>query len=89
MANSEHARMMAAAVYELRLLLSDHLGSDCDSDPCLRLAAHLAYALHNEAFTMLERDETFDLDTARRRIRTAESIVGDTYADNGNFLKGE
>ncbi len=89
MANSEHARLMAAAVYELRLLLSDHLGSECDSDPCLRLAAHLAYALHNDALAMLEHDETFDLDAARRRIRAAEFIVGDTYADNGNFLKGE
>ena len=89
MGHSEHARLMAAAVYELRLLLADHLGSDCDSDPCLRLAAHLAYALHNDALAMFEHDETFDLDAARRRIRTAESIVGDIYADNGNILKGE
>jgi hypothetical protein len=88
MANSEHARLMAAAVYELRLLLSDHLGSECESDPSLRLAAHLAYALHNEALAMFERDETFDLDAARNRIKAAESIVGDTYADNGKILKG-
>ena len=88
MTTSEHARLMAAAVYEIRLLLSDHLGSECDSDPCVRLAAHLAYALHNDALAIMEHDEEFDVDAARGRIRAAESIVGDAYADNGDYLKG-
>lgn len=38
---------------------------------------------------MLERDEAFDVEAARRRIRTAEFIVGDKYADNGGYLTGE
>ena len=89
MTTTEHARLMAAAVYEIRLLLSDHLGTECNSDPCVRLAAHLAYALHNDALAVLEPDEEFDLDAARKRIRAAESIVGDAYADNGGYLTGE
>ncbi len=89
MTSNEHARLMAAAVYEIRLLLSEHLGSECDSDPCLRLAAHLAYALHNDALAVMEHDEEFDLDAARRRIRAAETLVGDSYADNGGYLRAQ
>ncbi len=89
MTTTEHARLMAAAVYEIRLLLSDHLGTACNSDPCVRLAAHLAYALHNDALAVFERDEEFDLNDARKRIRASESMVGDRYADNGGHLTRE
>lgn len=89
MTTSDHGRLMAAAIYEIRLLLSAHLGSESDSDPCVRLAAHLAYALHNDALAMLEGDGDFDLDSAQKRIKTAESIVGDAFADNGGYLTGK
>jgi hypothetical protein len=42
------AQVLAGLLYEIRLLLSAHLGSE-NADRPARLAAHLAYAIHNEA----------------------------------------
>ncbi len=89
MTTNESTKLLAAAIYELRLLLSDHIGSQSESDPNLRLAAHLAYALHNEALAVMESDGKFDIDATRERIRVAESIVGSKFADNGGHLLGE
>ncbi len=58
--SDEQLKIMAAAVYEIRCLLSGHLGSTCDSDPDVRLAAHLSYALHNQSLEVIEGDGTFD-----------------------------
>jgi hypothetical protein len=52
-------QLLAFAVYEIRLLLAGHLGSDSTSDPAVRAAAHLAYALHNQADAALQ-GRTFD-----------------------------
>jgi hypothetical protein len=52
-------QILAFAVYEIRLLLASHLGSDCSSDLSVRTAAHLAYALHNQAEAILH-GESFD-----------------------------
>lgn len=52
-------QVLAFAVYEIRLLLANHLGSDSTSDLSIRTAAHLAYALHNQADTVLQGG-TFD-----------------------------
>lgn len=49
-----HDQVLAFAVYEIRLLLANHLGSDSTSDPPVRAAAHLAYALHNQADAVLQ-----------------------------------
>ena len=46
-------QVLAFAVYEIRLLLAHHLGSDDTPDPSVRTAAHLAYALHNQADAVL------------------------------------
>lgn len=45
-------KILAFAVYELRLLLAGHLGSEATADPAVRAAAHLAYALHNQALAV-------------------------------------
>ena len=79
---------MAAAVFEIRLLLSNYLGSSCDADPSIRLAAHLAYALHNEALAIFEGDGQVDIDAARRRIAHVEMIVGESFSNNGSHLIG-
>ena len=47
-------KILAQALFEIRLLLSNYLGSDNSADLCVRLAAHLAYALHNEALSVME-----------------------------------
>lgn len=47
--DDEMLRLLAAAVYEIRLMLSDHFGSGNESDLNLREASHLSYALHDAA----------------------------------------
>ncbi|WP_204524156.1 hypothetical protein [Corticimicrobacter populi] len=47
-------QVLAFAIYEIRQLLAQHLGNDGTSDPAIRAAAHLAYALHNQASAILE-----------------------------------
>jgi len=48
-AASDQTKILAFAVYELRLLLAEHLGSDAKGEEPVRAAAHLAHALHNQA----------------------------------------
>ena len=50
----EQTRLLAAALCEIRVLLAGYLGSQCDSEVSIRQAAHLAYALHNEALAIIE-----------------------------------
>ncbi len=88
--SDEQLKIMAAAVYEIRCLLTGHLGSTCDSDADVRLAAHLSYALHNQALEVIEGDGTFDPDVARASVRAAEGVVGSRYSDGfGVFGVGE
>ena len=47
-------KLLAADLYEIRTLLSPHLGSESKADAKVRLAAHLSYVLHNEAKSILE-----------------------------------
>ena len=80
--NSEDKKkLMAAAVFEIRILLSGYLGSDSEADTAVRLAAHLAYALHNEALTILEDNGDFDLSAALAKIEAAEKVVGSQYTN--------
>lgn len=81
MGNLQRDELMAAAIYEIRLLLAGYLGSDCDAEPNVRLAAHLAYALHNDALTILDGDGNVDILAARKRILQSAKIVGHEYAD--------
>ena len=85
---SDRDKLMAAAVYEIRLLLSGYLGTQCDANPSVRLAAHLAYALHNEALSVFEGDGNIDIDAAKRKIRNVEAIVGERFSNNGHHLVG-
>jgi hypothetical protein len=49
-----HGKAVALALYQVRVLLSGYLGSQATGDISVRQAAHLAYALHNEALAILE-----------------------------------
>jgi hypothetical protein len=49
MSNPSEMRLLAHALFEIRVLLAGYLGSTNEGDPAVRRAADQAYALHNEA----------------------------------------
>lgn len=74
----DQAKILAFAVFELRLLLAAHLGSETDSEPSVRAAAHLAYALHNQALAVLEGG-SFDPITAVEAIAQVDKRFGENF----------
>ena len=75
-------RILAQAVYELKHLLNDHLGSTDKSLLSETVSAHLAYALHNEALAILEnRPEDFDIEKAIENIRKIDARYGEQFGD--------
>lgn len=79
-ADTVQAKVLAQAVYELRLLLASYLGSDCDAPPHLRQAAHLAYALHNQAEAVLA-GQSFDVEAALASIGAFDRFLGSNYRE--------
>lgn len=71
MDTSDQSKLLAKALYEIRLLLSGYLGSSVDADISVRVAAHIAYALHNEALAVCD-GKTFDLADAVRKIEAID-----------------
>jgi len=69
-------KILAFAVYELRLLLAGHLGSNSVSDASDRVAAHLAYSLHNQALAILE-GRSFDPAEAVKAIAKIDEMFGE------------
>ena len=67
--------LLAVALLEIRTLLADCLGSANDAPLRTRIAAHLAYALHNEAEAVLE-GRPVDANAALARISAIDSILG-------------
>ncbi|MFN7156734.1 MAG: hypothetical protein ACK4OE_23970 [Acidovorax sp.] len=72
-------KILAFAVYELRLLLAGHLGSEATADPSVRAAAHLAYALHNQALAVLE-GRRFSASEAEAAIAAVDRLCGENFA---------
>jgi hypothetical protein len=75
----DQTKILAFAVYELRLLLAGHLGSGATEDLSVRAAAHLAYALHNQALAVLE-GRSFDTDKAIEAIANVDKLVGESFS---------
>jgi hypothetical protein len=75
---SEQEKIFAAAIYEIRLLLSGYLGSVNDGDLVVRQAAHLACALHNHALQFLQ-GEVIDLVTVRSAMSRADEMLGSNH----------
>jgi len=73
------AKILAQGIYEIRLLLSCYLGSQNPGDPVVRRAAHLAYALHNEALSVMEGG-TFDSVKAVNKVRAVDELFGENFA---------
>lgn len=75
----DQTKILAFAVYQLRLLLANHLGSSTTAaDPAVRAAAHLAYALHNQALSVLE-GKPFDTSEALEAIVGVDKLVGENF----------
>lgn len=77
--NNDQLKVMALAIYEIRLLLSSYLGSGNTGDPVVRRAAHLAYALHNEAASIIE-DSTFEIEMAITKLKSVDQMFKESYA---------
>jgi len=70
-----HDLLFAEALLEIRQLLSGYLGSTSDAPLDVRQAAHLAYALHNEALAVMEGTKS-DFNHTLEMIEAIDSIVG-------------
>jgi hypothetical protein len=69
-------RLLAAAVFELRVLLSAHI--DPSSDSPETSAALFAYALHNQALDVLD-GRPIDVTKALEAIAKLEPRLGSAY----------
>ena len=69
------AEVLALAVYEIRRLLASEVGPSGETPAHIRHAAHLAYAIHNEALAVLA-GEGFDATDALARLIYADTLVG-------------
>ena len=67
-------RIIAGALHEIRLLLSGCLGSENAAPAEVRFAAHLAYALHDEALAAMA-GSGFDIDAALAKVASIDSIL--------------
>lgn len=68
-------RLLALALYEIRLLLSHRLGDLESDDPAGAVAAHLAYALHNRALETLDGHD-FDIQQAIASVEHIDTLFG-------------
>lgn len=73
------AKILAQGIYEIRQLLSDFLGSQNAGDPRVRRAAHLAYALHIEALSVIDGG-TFDSEKAVDKVRAVDKMFEESFA---------
>ncbi len=77
-------QLLAFAVYEIRLLLAHHLGSGDTPDPAVKAAAHLAYALHNQAEATLQ-GHTFDPEKAIEALSAVDKMLATNF--QASFLQ--
>jgi hypothetical protein len=73
--NDAETKLIANALYEIRLLLASYLGSENEAPTDLRFAAHLAYVLHNEA-SALSAGISFDVNIALQKVSAIDGILG-------------
>jgi len=72
---TEETKLIANALYEIRLLLSPYIGGENEAPMALRFAAHLAYALQNEALASAA-GAGFDLEAALNKIKAIDPVLG-------------
>jgi len=82
-----HAKTVALALYQIRVLLSGYLGSQSEGDMSVRQAAHLAYALHNEALALVEGG-SFDSAGVIRRLASCPGRLASAVCSTGSVVSG-
>lgn len=80
MDTTDQGKLLAKALYEIRLLLSDYVGSSVDADMSVRAAAHIAYALHNEALAVCG-GKAFDLPSAILKLEAIDRVLGEPVSE--------
>jgi hypothetical protein len=75
---TDQNKILAFVVFELRALLSNHLGDFSEGNLSDSIAAHLAYALHNQALSVLE-GRSFDTDEAIDAIAKVDEMFGEHF----------
>jgi hypothetical protein len=76
--NQVQIKVFAQAIYEIQVLLAGYLGSQNSADLAVREAAHLAYALHNEALAVLS-GKHLDVEASLSRIRAVDRIFTENF----------
>jgi len=89
MNDNESVKLLAAALYEIRCQLGNYLGSQVEIDPAIRLSAHLAYAVHNEAKQIIEGKDSLGIEKIKIMITASEKLVGCKYADHYKVFGSE
>ena len=79
MPSPSQAQILAQAVYEIRQLLSGYLGSEATGDIDARKAAHLAYALHNEALAVLD-GKTYNEQYAISKVGAVDAMFNESFS---------
>lgn len=69
-------KILARTLYEIRVLLANYLGSTAEGDPAVRYAAHLAYALHNQALELLD-NKSFNVNEAINQITVVDKMFSE------------
>jgi hypothetical protein len=78
--HSHQAKVLAQAIFEIRVLLSGYLGSENEGELVVRQAAHLAYALHNQALAVLE-GKSFDVTESITGLAFADQVLGAGFTE--------
>lgn len=75
---NSQAKILAQGLYQIRLLLSGYIGTEAEGDISVKIAAHLAYALNNEALALLDGQE-FDEQFALKKIAAVDTMFNEDY----------
>ena len=78
--HSDQTKVLAQAIVEIRILLSGYLGSENEGPLEVRQAAHLAYALHNQALAVLE-GKSFDVQESIKGLAFSDSVLESDFKE--------
>lgn len=81
--SDQHAinKIFAQALWEIQSLLHGYLGNEASGDLSVRQAAHLSFALQNEALAVLE-GKYFDAEQAIIKIKVVDEIFDENFSVN-------
>ena len=86
--HSDQTKVLAQAIFEIRVLLSGYLGSENEGELPVRQAAHLAYALHNQALAVLE-GKSFNVAESIAELAFADRVLGAGFTERFQQVVGK